>query len=538
MKKLILTLSITLIALFFIACPPGETDPAFDVTETSLTFSNDPDGADTYELTFDLKAINTNESVDYEITTTADWLTIDPTSGTVGTVAKTVTVTVNDDPAPTEDKTDTITITETTSVGLSDIDIDATFTYTAEKDDVWVGLIEASDSFGGTSFLYVDDEGSYTLLDSPTGSQYYDAGYIEYDYDFGTETGTVYVYGDQTDWSDNDSLAIWVDGVYNDTLSSAISFPDGATEADMPANPGGHNGIVKKMAVVDGTLHLLVWASGTSGMWTHYWDGDDYPTLPAPTSGNNVELHGVKEVDGKVLIYGYEVDGGWASHELKPIVYVNDGGSITLYEGFPPMSDIAGVMDPSHYRDFSSKDVTIASDGTILYVAFFGQGDDPYDDADYYYYTGIFKSDGTYESVGPNDGVYHGYSGTDDQPMMAHIASESDYIRIFRGSSREDDVYLDCSVATMEEPEYYEFDDTYGYRAIGWARMQSDGEDVYSFGDHQHHIDGDIGGSLTDKAVMYRNTKIVYQANTVDIGGNTYESFSSSDADIPQKPAQ
>ncbi len=532
-RLLIITLILLIVSIFLVACNGTPQGPRLSVNKTSLEFSNNISGQDNFEDTFTIKTEDATEAIPYEINSDATWFTVSPNTGDATPIEETITVTVNE-PSPTEDKQDTILI-ESSMEGIDTIEIDVTFTYTPEKDDVYALLFSYPEG-GETGYAYITQEGTPIKL-TASGANSFTANFIEYDYDFGSETGDVYVYGEKSDFSGNDSVVIWENGI--EQTSITVQHPDPATptaEVEAMANSGGHNGVKKCIGVMDGNLHLIVYTFPKyNENFTHYWNQvDGYPTLQAPTGAVNFEVHGLVEIGGDIYIFGYETETtSWASHELKPLVWKNDGTGITLIDGFPDNDSIAGTLQPGGYRDFTPKDIAISSTGEILFVAFFGQCvgstyDNPSED---FYYTGIFKSDGTYEPVGPNNGVYGASGSTDDQPMMIFIANDNDYIRALRGESREDEIYLDGQlVDDYQKPENYVSNPT---KAIGWAKMQSDGETTYMFGQHQYTNQDSF---YTNNMVLYRGTKLIIDKNTYNIDGTDVEGLSSLDADFPERP--
>ncbi len=509
MKKVILIIFLLVIAISFVFCPSKPTGPTFVVSETQLAFSNNPEGEDIFNLSFDLSVININDPVDWSIDSTADWVTIDPASGTVGTVPIIVTVSVND-PFPTEDKNDTITISSTDdTLSIEDVIIDITFTFSLPKDDVYMALLETS---FGMDYYYVtiDADENVTDVAIPSGSQSFKAYDIFYDYDWGTETGDVYIAGRKTDWSDNDRFVI----LKNNSLHATIDPPTGAD-----TSWGSYLSNNDRIAILNGVVHSIVGAKvpnnnpGGDNIWTHYHDGTDYYTLPSPTSGNTYKIQHIQALDGNIYIYGYEKeDESWIANEIKPLAWIYDGSTYTVEENFPTIDTVLGAAND---RTFDVEDLALASNGDILIAARL------YDDTASVEYAVVFRSDNTYELVG---------SGTDTSAndyFVEHIASEDDYIIKVGNYLFEDEVYIDGQLANMEEPENID-----AQKKVEYVKMLSDGEDAYSIGHHQYN-----DTPFYNKAVVYRNSKIILDKAEINFAGTPENYYTAEDFFVPRRPS-
>lgn len=537
MKKILLVLSIVMIALFFWAC--SNDAPEFRTTQLNLDFSNNPEGADVLEFTFDLKVRNVNQAVDYEITTTADWLTIDPMSGSVGTVPETITVTVND-PFPEEDKTDTITISETSSFGLSDLVIDTTFTYTFEKDDVFLTLVGYSNSDGDTVYGYVDQDENLTTFENPsTTNAFYKVADLEWLYDWNSETGDIYGAGYSYDENDKEVVTVWKNG----TVQPQIPAPPNTIE-----NSGSLSSIVSRnrMAVMNDEVHLIVHALQPGyhvdnypdgyqygNNWDHYYNGTDYEILPDPSSGNTYSIEGIKQFNNVVYIYGTERDITFGTDTLssgracvRPLVWINDGTNITLVESFPSLADVmGGELTGDEYWAITPKDIYVNDAGDIFVCGYTYRGDTGY--GPWTWYTGLFKDDGTYIPKGPNNGQNSG----DPQLILNRVATENNY-SIEMPGYMQDLLYLDDQEATLEVPSLFDVN-----KGVKIDAMDYDGEDTYSAGDHEHYKDGTGDDpALNHKTVVYRGTNIVLEINSYNDG--EFEFFDVEDLEVPVRPAQ
>ncbi len=509
MKKVLFSISLLLILMTFVYCPDTPSGPRFEVTETELAFSNDPSSQDTHELTFDLTVKDYNDPVDWSSETSADWVNIDPSSGTVGTVPQTITVMVNEETPPTENKDDTLTISaDDSEIGIEDVVITLTYTYTPEKDDVFIVLLETSDA---SDYYYatIDADENVTQINGPSGVQSFSAFDIEYDYDWGTETGDVYIAGRQTDWSDNDRFVI----LKNDTVHATIDPPAGAD-----ASFGSYLANNDRIAVLDGVVHSIVSAKvpnpepGGDNTWTHYHNGTDYETLPDPASGNSYKIQHIQEIDGSIYVYGYEKDGeSWIAEEIKPLAWIYDGSSWTVEDNFPTIDTVLGA--PNN-KTFDVEDLSLATNGDILISARL------YDDTAGLEYAVIFRSDNTYELVGDETNGSTTYT-------VHHVATEDDYIITVGNYLVEDEVYLDGQLADMEPPQ-----DQDPVKFVDYVKMLSDGEDVYSCGHHQYH-----DTPFYNKAVVYRGSKIVLDKTEIDFGVFVENYYTAEDFDVPLRPS-
>ncbi len=540
MKRFLFVSGFIFLVLAFVMCVP--TKPKLVLDKDALAFSNNPDGADVFQLTFTIKTQDSTEAIPWAIddSQVSSWLSFSSKSGTATPLPETITVTVKE-PVPTENKNGIITISSSME-GIDNVTITATFTHITEKEDVYASLVWTADG-SNVYYGYVTPDNQLTILTIPSDADGADAYDIEYEYDFGTETGDIYVVGFkydmvydpdyETDMPANYRVCVWKNNV------PQANIPAPANMLIDSVNKGYDILTNNQAGVVNGITHIVVSTkisttpvpeySSTQGWSYQYWNGTQYLALPLPTpigGSSYYKLQGLKSINGKIYIYGYQRAGvDWVSNELRPIVWINDNGSITVVESFPTFDSVAGILPGGQYREVDMEDIIVKDNNDIIIVGRLSQGTGS--GTGHYYYTGLYNSNGNYTPVGPNNGI------TNDtiSRIVKSIASENDYIISVGSNYYPDFVYLNGTIATLPNPSLFDPN-----KNVDYIVMMSDGEDIYIFGDHEHYIDG-INPPLLQKTVIYRNTKLIQEFNTLTEGSDTYESMSALDFDAPKRPS-